>query len=323
MLKSVALPSTLHDAIRFFADKQMAHAFVAQLRWPNGVACPRCGCPEVSYLSTRMIWKCKGCRKQFSLKVGTVFEDSPIGLDKWLPALWMLANCRNGISSYELARTLSVTQKTAWFMLHRIRLAMQSESFERSQGTVEIDETFIGGLSKNMHTKRRKRMLKGKAAGATGKVGVVGAVKRGENKHESRVHARVLASTHAKPYLRFLEVAAVPGSTISTDGGMVVDGAFDGYIREWVNHAAKEYVRGEVHTNSVENFWSLLKRALKGTYISADPFHLFRYVDEQVFRFNIRGQKDGERFRDTAKSIFGKRLTYAELTGADVDPATT
>src|SRR5690349_12081263 len=160
MIKQHAAPETLSEAIRFFADPDTSFAFVVQLRWPNGVICPRCGGTKPSYLKTRRIWKCRDCREQFSVKVGTIFEDSPLGLDKWLPALWMLANCKNGISSYELARALGVTQKTGWFMLHRIRLAMQTGTFRHLSGEVEVDETYIGGKARFMDPEKKARVLR-------------------------------------------------------------------------------------------------------------------------------------------------------------------
>src|SRR5437763_17221313 len=144
------LPETLLEAVKFFADQDVSLAFVAKLRWPNGVTCPRCDAADPSFLSTRKIWKCRGCKKQFSAKVGTIFEDSPLGLDKWLPALWMIGNDKSGISSWELHRALRVTQKTAWFMLHRIRLAMQdNQTGGVLGGEVEVDETLIGGKARN------------------------------------------------------------------------------------------------------------------------------------------------------------------------------
>src|SRR5438874_9453128 len=163
MSKQNGLPETLQEAICYFADEQKAHDFIVSLRWPDGVVkCPRCRSKDVSFISTRRIWKCKHCttKKQFSVKVGTVLEDSPIGLDKWLCGFWLIANAKNGISSYELHRSLGVTQKTAWFMLHRIRLAMQDGSIEKMKGTVEADETFIGGLRANMR-KSKKANFKG------------------------------------------------------------------------------------------------------------------------------------------------------------------
>jgi transposase-like protein len=241
MIKQRAEPQTLVEAIRYFADKDLALQFVARLRWPSGIICPECRKQESTFLATRRLWKCRACKKQFSVKVGTIFEDSPLGLDKWLPALWMLANCKNGISSYELARGLGVTQKTAWFMLHRIRLAMQSESFDKMSGEVEVDETYIGGSARFMHKKKRDRII---GPGGTGMIG-------------------------------------------------------------------KAAVR------------SLLKRGIKGTYVAVEPFHLFRYLDEQVRRFNERKGTDRSRFVSIVRTIVGRRVPYAELTGANLKPATT
>lgn len=324
MIKQHAAPQSLSDAIRFFADKERAFAFMVQLRWPLGAVCPKCDTKkQPMLLRSRMIFKCRECRQQFSIKTGTIFEDSPLGFDKWLPALWLLANAKNGISSYEVARALKVTQKTAWFMLGRIRMAMQARSFERTQGTVEIDEAFIGGLAANMHHAKRKRVMQGRKAGATGKTGVIAAVVRGEGKKPSQVLARVLKSAHARPHTRMADETVLPGSKVYTDSATLYASALDNYVREAVNHSEREYVRGEVHTNSVENFWSLLKRSIKGTYVSVDPFHLFRYVDEQVFRFNERKANDGERFVKVLADIIGKRLTYRDLIGANLKPATT
>src|SRR6266516_4884856 len=158
MPKTKHLPNSLYEAIHYFADKDVALTFLVSLRWPNGVTCPACDARNPGFLKTRRIWKCRDCGRQFSVKLGTIFEDSPIGLDKWLPALWMLANSKNGISSYELARALGVTQKTGWFMLHRIRLSMQTKTFVKMRGEVEADETFIGGKRANMHKKKQARV---------------------------------------------------------------------------------------------------------------------------------------------------------------------
>ncbi|MEA3245801.1 MAG: IS1595 family transposase [Gemmatimonadota bacterium] len=213
MLKQHAYPESLSEAVSYFADRDRAFAFMVQLRWPNGVACPRCGGADPYFVKSRYLWKCKACRQQFSVKVGTIFEDSPLGFEKWLPALWMLANCRNGISSYELARALKVTQKTAWFMLGRIRLAMQAESFERTQATVEIDEAFFGGRGKNMHGERKRRILKGRRAGFAHKTGAIAAVKRGKDGQPSQAKAYVFNSPHAKPHARLARETALPGTT--------------------------------------------------------------------------------------------------------------
>jgi hypothetical protein len=274
-------------------------------------------------LATRRIWKCRDCRKQFSAKVGTIFEDSPLGFDKWFPALWCLANAKNGISSYELHRALGVTQKTAWFMLGRIRLAMQAGSFQKTSGPVEIDECFVGGKSKNMHASRRARVLQGAKGGSTGKSGVIAAVVRGKKGQNSRVFAKVLTDAHAKPLDHMANATVEKGSTVYTDDAHISHRQLRGFVRETVNHSKKEWTRGEAHTNGVENFWSLLKRSIKGTYVSVDPFHLFRYVDEQMFRFNERHDNDRGRFMNVVSKVIGKRLTYKDLIGANLSPSTT
>lgn len=330
MIKASKSPTTLLEAVRYFADPDQAHAFMSQIRWPNGATCPRCGHGEASFLSTRRIWKCKGCKRQFSVKVGTVFEDSPLGLDKWLPALWMLANCKNGISSYELARALGVTQKTAWFMLHRIRLAMQAKSFDRTgfqplKGEVEIDETFIGGKASNMHLAKRERVMggKGRRARPSGsKTAVMGMLQRSTEAEASKVQAHVVPSVR-RTKLQHIAVNSVePGAEDFTDALPSYNRLGSLYQHHVINHAY-EYVRGRVHTNGIENFWSLLKRTIKGTYVAIDPFHLKAYVDVQVFRFNNREGKDGDRFVEVARMILGKRLTYEKLIGNDLAPGTT
>jgi transposase-like protein len=261
------------------------------------------------------IWKCKGCKKQFSAKVGTIFEDSPIPLEKWLPALWLVVNCKNGISSYEIARALGVSQKTAWFMTHRIRLAMQTGSFEKMSGEVEVDETYIGGKARFMHKGKRKLKITG--TGGMGKVAVMGLLERhGEDGH-STVKAKVVPNVKRKTLAPEVRQHVEEGSEIFTDSLKSYDGLEAEYVHGVIDHAEK-YVEGKIHTNGMENFWSLLKRSIKGTYVSVEPFHLFRYLDEQSFRFNNRKMSDGLRFLKAAKGIIGKRTTYANLTAAEV-----
>jgi len=224
MLTPFAAPQNLTEAIRYFAHPDRSLAFMVQLRWPDGVACARCGDTDVSYLKTRRIWKCKGCKRQFSVKVGTIFEDSPLGLDKWLPALYLIANCKDGISSYELARSLGVTQKTGWFMLHRIRLAMRSKSFDRKgytplNGEVEPDETFIGGTTAKTHNARRERVIVTSPYGAKqgGKVTVMGLLQRGNAEKASTVKAHVVPTTKRKDLQRVALASIEAGSTVHTD----------------------------------------------------------------------------------------------------------
>ncbi len=313
-------PQTLLEAVRFFADEDVALNFMAAIRWPDGPVCPKCWGDKVGFLKTRRIWKCraKDCKKQFSVKVGTVLEDSPISLSKWLPALWMLANCKNGISSYELGRALGVTQKSAWFMLHRLRLAMQSKTFSKLGGTVEVDETYIGGKARNMHKEKRKRVTRG-GRGVAGKVAVMGLLERHSKKGRSTVRASVLPDTFKQTLMGRATRNIEPGAEVHTDALPSYKGLRVDYVHKVIDHA-EAYVRGNVHTNGIENFWSLLKRCLKGTYVSVEPFHLFRYLDEQSYRFNNREMNDAERFLRAAAGIMGLRLTYNALTGAQVRP---
>lgn len=308
------LPNTLLEAVSFFADRDVSLAFVANLRWPGGVTCPLCEAADPFFLSTRRIWKCRSCKKQFSAKVGTIFEDSPIGLDKWLPALWFVVNCKNGISSYELARDLGVTQKTAWFMAHRIRLAIQTGTFGKMSGEVEVDETYIGGKARFMHQDKRAEKITG--TGGMGKAAVMGLLERhGEDGH-SKVKAKVVPNVRRKTLAPEVRQQVEAGSEVFTDALASYRGLDAEYIHQVIDHA-ESYAEGKVHTNGLENFWSLLKRSIKGTYVSVEPFHLFRYLDEQSFRFNSRKLTDGLRFLRAAAGIIGKRLTYAELIGAE------
>ena len=308
-------PETLLEAVQYFADRDTALEFVAALRWPDGPTCPDCGAPEPSFLKTRGIWKCRSCKRQFSVKVGTIFEDSPISLSKWLPAMWLLANCKNGISSYELARALGVTQKTAWFMLHRIRLAMQSEGFGPFDGEVEVDETFIGGKARNMHREKRERVIKG-STGTIGKVAVMGLLERNAPEG-SQVRLRIVPNTRRHNLQPHVTEHVIPGATIHSDALASYAGLDRQYIHNVIDHAER-YAEGNVHTNGLENFWSLLKRGVRGTYVSIEPFHLFRYLDEQAFRFNTRKDDDRGRFMSVVRSIVGKRVTFEHLTGKDL-----
>ena len=313
-------PQTLLEAIRYFSDPDTCLLFMVELRWPKGVRCPTCGSDEVRFIATRRIWECRHThpRRQFSVKVGTIFEDSPLGLDKWLAAIWMIANDKNGVSSYEMHRALGVTQKSAWFMLHRIRLAMQDETFEMIDGETEVDETFIGGKARFMHKADRARKITG--TGGAGKVAVMGLLSRHGPDGHSTVRTKVVADRRRETLDPEVRKNVKAGSEVYTDALNSYSQLAGDYIHGVIDHAEK-YVEGKIHTNGIENFWSLLKRALHGTYVSVEPFHLFRYLDEEVFRYNNRGTNDGGRFQRVAGRIEGKRLTYAELTGATTTPA--
>ncbi len=302
-------PKTLNEAIRYFADPDNCLKTTIALRWPNGVTCPTCGSKDVTLLSTRQLWKCKSkhAKQQFSAKVGSIFEDSPIALDKWFTAIWLIANCKNGVSSCEIARDLGVTQKTAWFMLHRIRLAMNNGTFEKLTGEVEADETFIGGLARFMHKDKKAKIT---GTGGAGKAIVMGLLDR----HSKKVRIAHIPNVEGNTVKGFVRKYVKGGSYVFSDAFAGYNGLDRDYVHQVIDHAEK-YVDGNIHTNTIENFWSLLKRGLKGTYISVEPFHLFRYLDEQAFRYNSRKADDGSRFLDALAGAMGKRLTYRHLTG--------
>ena len=316
-MASERTPETLLGAVTYFADVDVATAFVAGLRWPNGVECPHCETKNVAFVQSRRVWQCKECRKQFSVKVGSIFEDSPIPLSKWLPAMWMLVNCKNGISSYELARAIGVTQKSAWFMLQRLRLAIQAKSFNKFGGTVEVDETYIGGKARFMHADKRRRLNVKRGRSIAGKVAVMGLLARHGKDGHSVVRLAVAPNVRKETLHANIRTNVRRGSKVYTDCLLSYDGLDSDYTHRVIDHA-ECYVDGEVHTNSCENFWSLLKRAIKGTYVSVEPFHLFRYLDEQVFRFNSRKVTDAVRFVQACSAVFGKRLTYSTLTGQQI-----
>jgi transposase-like protein len=318
-------PTTLQQAIQHYSDEQVCIDAVACMRWPNGPECPACGHKEHYYLKTQRRWKCKECYKQFTVKLGTVFEDSPIALTKWLPALWMLCNCKNGISSYELSRGLGVSQKAAWFMLQRLRLALQDGSIVKLGGPrreIEADETFVGGKARNMHASRRAQFRIARESSMTGDAGTVNkAVVWGVLDRKLRkVRATVVPKINREALQTAVLEQVEKGSKIYTDEAGVYRSLPKDYKHKFINHLER-YVHGRVHTNGLENFWSLLKRGLNGTYVAVEPFHLFRYVDEQVWRYNNRkdahGNKltDSDRFQLALSQIAGKRLTFAEVTG--------
>ncbi len=305
-------PLTLQQAIVYFANPVNCREYIAARRWPRGVICPRCGSDNVAFQEKYNRWQCnkRHDRRQFTVKTGTIFEDSPLGLDKWLTAMWLLANCKNGISSWEIHRAIKVTQKTAWFMLHRLRLAMQSQDGGKLRGEVEVDESFIGGKSRNMHKNKRAEKIHG--TGGADKAIVFGMVERG-----GKVRAIHVDKRRKKELQDAIRENIEAGSAIFTDELRSYEGISDDYDHAVINHAV-EYVNGNVHTNTIENFWSLLKRGLHGTYVSVEPFRLFRYIDEQAFRYNNRKEmNDSQRFSAVVSQITGKRLTYEHLTGKD------
>lgn len=327
-------PRSLQEAVLYFADEDRALAYVVSRRWPDGVTCPTCDRTDVTYLANQRRWKCKGKhpKAQFSAKVGTIFEDSPIPFSKWLPAMWLLANCKNGISSYELAQSIKVTQRTAWFMLSRIRAAMKSglvTKLSGEGGPVEVDESWIGAKARMMNTKQRRKhhpMHKGGPSAYAGKALVLGMLERG-----GQVIARAIPNVRKKTLQPLVREHVAKGAELHTDmhdayfslplpveipaeGHSLGEYPVD-YVHHAVNHQTGEYVRGHIHTNSIESFWSLLKRSIRGTYVSVEPFHLHRYLDEQSFRFNARKAAPEDRLSLAVKGAPGRRLTYQELVG--------
>ncbi|MCP4246922.1 MAG: IS1595 family transposase [bacterium] len=309
MINGKDMPKTLLQAARYFADPDRCHEYMVSIKWPDGqISCPKCGGDQIGEIRSRRMFQCKTkeCRKQFSTKVGTIFEDSPIGLDKWFVAVWCIANAKNGISSCELSRAIGVTQKTSWFMLHRIRMAMRTASFAKISGEVESDELFFGGRETNKHASKKRR----RGPGPVGKAVVHGLLERGGRVDAKHVPNSKRATLHGR-----IRKNVEPGSAVFTDifpayGGGGLDADF---VHEMIDHSVS-YVEGRVHTNGMENFWSLLRRSLAGTYVRASVAHLQAYLDEQVFRFNERKGTDASRFGQTMRQVLGKRLRCAELT---------
>lgn len=327
--KHIPEPKTLQEAIAYFANPDRAFEFAKKLRWPDGnVVCPRCDAAKNSFIKTRKLWFCYACKRQFTLKVKTIMEDSPITLDKWMTAFWLLANAKNGISSHELGRSLGVTQTTAWFMLQRIREVMKSHKWDKTKiggegSTLEVDETFVGGKVRNMHKGRRVQFAaqEGFVGASTGKTIVHGILDRNLRKVRATIVPNVQRETLQNEILKNVKF----GSTIYTDSAVAYDNGMQRRFVHDVVNKTEAYVRGQVHVNGMENFWSLLKRSLRGTYVAVEPFHLSRYVDEQVFRFNHRKDgarklNDSDRFTAVMAQVLGRRLTYSDLTGKSESP---
>ena len=306
-------PSRLQEAVVYFSDADNCREYVMARRWPDGVICPTCGCTDVIFLANQNRWQCrnKHSKRQFSLKTGTIYEESPLGLDKWLVAMWLVVNCKNGVSSCEIARALNVTQKTAWFLDHRVRVSLGIATPDKFTGHVEADETFIGQKARNMHASVRAVKITG--TGGKDKTAVMGILERSKDGKHSTVRATVIPNRKKKALQAEVRKHVEAGSALYTDALKSYSG-LDEFQHQVVDHAV-QYIDGKIHTNGLENFWSLLKRGINGTYVSVEPFHLFRYLDEQAYRFNNRKLTDGERFDIAVRGIVGKRLTFDQLTG--------
>jgi transposase-like protein len=310
-MKETQEPTTLQEAILYLANPDNCREYLVARRWPDGVICPRCGSNSVVFQPKYNRWQCASHhdRRQFTLKTGTIFEDSPVGLDKWLAAMWQVVNCKNGVSSYEVHRAIGVTQKTAWFMDHRIRFALGMGAVDKLSGKVEADETLIGGKARNMHLSKRQRRITG--TGGKDKTAVMGILERG-----GKVRATVIPNRKKTALQTEVKKHVKAGAALYTDAFLSYEGLDAEDAHRVVDHAV-QYVDGKIHTNGFENFWRL-KRGINGTYISLEPFRLFRYLDEQTFRYNHRnGMGDGDRFDAAVRQIIGKRRTFDQLTGKE------
>ena len=333
MAANLKSPKTLQEAIVYFSDPDRAFDYAVKLRWPDGVICPRCSSPKHYPIvtctkkgTTRRLWLCRECNRQFTIKVNSIFEDSPISIDKWMVAFWMLVNCKNGVSSVEIGKAIGITQKSAWYMLQRLRTALHTRGWGQTtkiggpDSEVEADETFVGGITKNMHKDRKLRLVQqGGIHG--GKTIVQGMIDRNLRQVRAMVVPDVKRETLQNEIFKNVKY----GTKVYTDDAVAYENGLQRrFVHEFVNKT-EGYVRGRVHTNGMENFWSLLKRGLRGTYVAVEPFHLFRYVDEQVFRFNNRKDgsvklNDADRFARAMSQVAGRRLTYADLTGKNESP---
>lgn len=308
-------PETLLEAVRHYSDADNCEQAMRRARWPGGPpVCPECGSKNIGEIKTLRLLRCRDCRRKIYTKRGTIFEDSPLGLDKWLVAVWTIANCKNGVSSWELSRALGVTQKTAWFMLHRIRVAMEVDEGGKFSGPTEADTTYVGGRAENMHKAKREKVIKGR--GSVGKTPVHGVIQRKTDTTASQIRAIVLSREDGDTLIGEIRRRVAPGAEVYTDEARAYEGLARTHAHAAIDHS-RAYVAGNVHTNGMENFWSLLKRSLGGTYVAVAPFHLTRYVAEQVFRFNQRKGSDADRFASVLSCVFGRRLTYRVLTGKD------
>jgi transposase-like protein len=295
---------TLLQMMKAIPNEQTAIEHFTAIRWRGGAYCPHCGSTRVYHFSDKRTHKCGDCRKRFSIKVGTIFEDSKIEMRSWMMAIWLITSHKKGVASTQLAKDIGVTQKTAWFMLHRLRYAARTQSFNRPlEGEVEVDETYVGGKAKNRHKGDPKN-----GPGTSGKVAVVGAIQRG-----GQAVATVIKRTDTATLDRFVHEFVAPSATlVSTDEHSGYRHLSRTYQHEVVRHTAGEYRLGDCHTNSIEGFWAILKRQIIGIHHFVTPKHLNRYVAEVTWRFNLRAIGEGDRVNALLDQSSG-RLTYKEL----------
>jgi hypothetical protein len=313
MVAPVEKPESLMDALRFFTP-DAADRYVESIKWPDGPCCSKCGSVNVGRSADGRVIRCreKGCRRKSRLTADTIMHDTHLRLDQWCLAMWLIANCRNGVSSCEIARHIGCKQQSAWHLLHRVRHVLKEENARQLHGAVEADTTFVGGLLKHISPKRRKEHHQRRGWGAKSVVHAM------LERRTGIVRAEIVESEEPAYIRPIIEKHIQPGSLLSTDASYAYTWAGAAYVHRWVNHGAGEYVKGAATTNRCENFFNCLRRGLKGTYIAARPEHLAAYVDEQVWRFNNRRDSEWERFNRAMHLIVGKRLTYSALTDGAV-----
>lgn len=303
--KSIRDFDSLFELLDYFNTEEKCIDYLAKVKWNGGVECPYCANDKAYRLTTgRKNWKCSKCRKQFSVRVGTMFEDSRISLRKWFVAIYLIAAHKKGISSHQLAKDIKVTQKTAWFMLSRIRTSFEPTK-EVFTNTVEIDESWYGGLEKNKHMNKRTKGTQGRSAKT--KTPILGILER-----DGKVYALPVADTKAKTIIPIIKEKIVKGGTVYTDEWKSYRTLATDYDHQFIKHSAHQYVDGAIHTNNIENFWSLLKRGINGIYHHVSDKHLAKYVNEYTFRYNNRKMTDGSKF-DVCIANATQKITYKSL----------